>query len=72
MKIAHIGLASYFTEGMSYQDNQLSGQNARDGHQVLVVSNAAKYVDGKVVETGYEDRFLENGVLWCGCRSVRF
>ena len=62
MKIAHIGLASYFTEGMSYQDNQLSGQNARDGHEVLVVSNAAKYVDGKVVETGYEDRLLENGV----------
>lgn len=62
MKIAHIGLASYFTEGMSYQDNQLSDQNALDGHEVLVVSNAAKYVDGKVVETGYEDRFLENGI----------
>lgn len=62
MKIAHIGLASYFTERMSYQDNQLSDQNARDGHEVLVVSNAAKYVDGKVVETGYEDRCLENGV----------
>ena len=62
MKIAHIGLASYFTERMSYQDNQLSDQNARDGHEVLVVSNAAKYVDGKVVETGYEDRYLENGV----------
>lgn len=62
MRIAHICLASYFTEHMTYQDNQLSGQNVLDGHDVLVVSNAAKYVDGKVVETGFEDRILENGV----------
>lgn len=62
MKIAHIGLASFFTEHMAYQDNQLSNQNALDGHAVLVVSNASKYADGKVVDTGYEDRILENGV----------
>ena len=24
MKIAHIGLAAYYTEGMTYQDNQLA------------------------------------------------
>lgn len=62
MKIAHICLASFFTENMTYQDNQLSGQNVLDGHEVLVVSNASKYVGGKVVDTGYEDRYLENGV----------
>jgi len=62
VRIAHIGLASFFTEHMTYQDNQLSGQNALDGHEVLVVSNASKYVDGKVVDTGYEDRCLGNGV----------
>jgi len=62
VKIAHIGLASFFTEHMAYQDNQLSNQNALDGHAVLVVSNASKYADGKVVDTGYEDRILENGV----------
>ena len=39
MKIVHIGLASYFTENMTYQDNQLSNQNVLDGHEVLVVSN---------------------------------
>lgn len=66
MKIAHIGLAAYYTEGMTYQDNQLAEQNARDGHEVLYISNAAKYVDGKVVETGYEDKVLE-----CGVRLVR-
>lgn len=66
MKIAHIGLASFYTDGMTYQDNMLVEQNARDGHEVLYVSNAAKYESGKVVETGYED-----SVLPCGARLVR-
>lgn len=61
MKIAHIGLASFFTEGMSYQDNQLTGQNVLDGHEVLIISNASKYDGGRVVDTGYEDICLENG-----------
>ena len=62
MKIAHIGLAAYYTEGMTYQDNQLSEQNARDGHEVLYISNAAKYVNGEIVDTGYEDSLLSSGV----------
>ena len=62
MKIAHIGLASYFTENMTYQDNQLTNQNVLDGHEVLMISNASKYEGGKVVETGYEDFYLQNGV----------
>lgn len=66
MKIAHIGLASFYTDGMTYQDNLLSQQNVRDGHEVLYVANAAKYVNGKVIETGYED-----SVLPCGVRLVR-
>lgn len=66
MRIAHIGLASFYTDGMTYQDNMLAEQNARDGHDVLYVSNAAKYENGKVVQTGYEDT-----VLPCGVRLVR-
>lgn len=62
MRIAHIGLTCSFTEHMTYQDNQLSHQNALDGHDVLVVSNASKYVDGKLVDTGYEALRLEDGV----------
>ena len=61
MKIAHIGLAAFYTEGMTYQDNQLAEQNARDGHQVMYISNAAKYENGVIVETGYEDTVLESG-----------
>ena len=62
MRIAHIGLASYFTENMGYQDDCLAHQNALDGHEVLYISNAAKYVDGKIVQTGREDYVLEDGV----------
>ena len=62
MKIAHIGLACFFTEGMTYQDNYLSHYNALDGNEVLYVSNAAKYENGAVVPTGYEDKRLPDGV----------
>ncbi len=62
MKIAHIGLAACYTEGMTYQDNQLAEQNARDRHKVMYISNAAKYENGAIVETGYEDVLLPGGV----------
>ncbi len=62
MRIAHIGLASYFTEDMKYQDNELAEQNVRDGHQVLYISNAEKYADGRIVPTGCEYKKLANGV----------
>lgn len=62
MKIVHVGLASFYTEGMTYQDNQLSEQNVRDGHQVMYIANAAKYVNGEIVDTGYEDTVLSSGV----------
>lgn len=62
MKIAHIGLACYFTEGMTYQDNYLSHQNAMDGHEVLYISNTGKYENGQVVPTRCEDKLLSDGV----------
>lgn len=62
MRILHIGLAACFTEGMTYQDNQLSHQNVLDGHEVLYISNAQKYVNGVLVNTGYENVVLDDGV----------
>lgn len=62
MKIAHVGLACFFTEGMTYQDNQLTQQNVADDHEVLYISNAAKYVNGEIVDTGYEDVVLPDGM----------
>lgn len=62
MRIVHIGLASFFTENMTYQDNQLANINRQDGHEVTFISNAAKYRDGTIVETEMEDEFLSNGI----------
>lgn len=62
MKIVHIELAGSFTEGMTYQGNQLSYQNIIDGHSVLFISNAHKYENGKLVSTDYEDYILDYGM----------
>lgn len=66
MKILHIGLASYFTEGMTYQDNELVKQNCLDGHEVMYISNAYKYQEGKIVETNAEKVQLQ-----CGATLIR-
>ncbi len=62
MRIVHIALASSFTEGLSYQDNLLSSQNAQDGHNVTVITNCRKYEKGIFVFTEPEDRIMTNGV----------
>lgn len=60
MKIAHICLASYYTEGMTYQDNILPEINSQDGHEVIIVSNAQKYDSGKIVDTKEETKVLNS------------
>ena len=65
MKIAHIGLASHYTDGMTYQDNMLSEQNVRDGHDVLYISDAQRFENGTLISVGYQD-----SVLPCGVRLV--
>ena len=57
---------------MKYQDNQLSHQNALDGHTVTYISNAQKYVDGKIVNTGYEKKTLNDGVCLIRLPYVSF
>lgn len=60
MKIAHICLASYYTEGITYQDNILPEINSQDGHEVIIVSNAQKYDSGKIVNTEEETKVLNS------------
>lgn len=67
MKIMHICLASHYTEGMTYQDNQLSDQNSRDGHEVVVISDCYSFEGAEIKERPEEDRLLASGV-----RLVRF
>jgi len=51
VKIVHICLAASYTDGLKYQDNMLAEQNARDGHDVIVISNCDHYVDGVLTKT---------------------
>lgn len=62
MKILHICLASAFTEGMTYQDNLIAAQNAKDGHNVILISDCHKYIDGTMVYTPPEDSVLSDGI----------
>ncbi|WP_088052517.1 glycosyltransferase [Virgibacillus dakarensis] len=62
MKIILVGLATRFTEGMTYQDNLLANQLRTDGNEVIVISDCYKYDNGSVVKTEEEDRILDNGI----------
>jgi glycosyltransferase involved in cell wall biosynthesis len=61
MKIAHICLASAFTEGMGYQENLLVDINRIDLHDVLVVSDCKQFEGSRIVDTPPEDRVMDNG-----------
>ncbi len=62
MKIIHVCLASHYTEGMTYQDNQLADQNAADGHEVVVLSDCYRYTGHSLEEVDEEDVILSSGV----------
>lgn len=62
MNILHVTIASHYTENMTYQDNQLSDQNALDGHIVTVISDCFKFEGSRLIKTPEEDRILSNGV----------
>ncbi|MCF5890280.1 glycosyltransferase family 4 protein [Aeromonas veronii] len=61
-KILHVCLASHYTVGMTYQDNQLSDQNAADGHEVVVISDCYRFAGHMLEEVEEEDIFLSSGV----------
>lgn len=63
MKILHIHLNGPFTENWSYQENHLSDEHARMGHEVTVITTQYTYNEkGVVVETATEDKIIGNGV----------
>jgi glycosyltransferase involved in cell wall biosynthesis len=62
MKILHVCLASHYTMGMTYQDNQLSDQNAADGHEVVVISDCYRFTGHILEEVEEEDVFVSSGV----------
>ncbi|MBP6688406.1 MAG: glycosyltransferase family 4 protein [Hyphomonadaceae bacterium] len=62
LRIAHICLASSYTEGMNYQDNILPAQNRADGHEVLVVADCTCYSNGKKITVSALNKTLDDGV----------
>lgn len=62
LRIAHICLASSYTEGMLYQDNIIPKINADDGHNVLIVADCTCYVGGKITETPEVDKQLQDNI----------
>jgi len=62
LNIVFVGLASNYTPGMSYQDNELVRQTLMDGHRVTYISAPTKYVDGVLVDTEPEDTVLPDGL----------
>ncbi|MBR0599527.1 glycosyltransferase [Sinanaerobacter chloroacetimidivorans] len=61
MNILHIALASAFTEGMTYQENFLIEQNLIDGHNVTIITDCHKFVNGKMVICEEEYSKMRNG-----------
>lgn len=62
MKVLHIGLLSHFTDGMTYQDNILADINAKDGHDVLFITDTNAYLNGELQPVPEEDVILSDGV----------
>lgn len=62
MKILFIGLASHYTEGMTYQDNMLAEQCIQDGHEVYYISDIERFQNGKLVRGEAGRQKLSDGV----------
>ena len=62
MKILHVCLSSHYTEGMTYQDNQLPDQNAKDGHNVVVVSDCYIHEGSDLTKVEEEYKVMPSGV----------
>ena len=61
MRILHLALASHFTIGMLYQENQMIDCQRADGHEVLLITDRWHYENGELVKGPEEDTIMENG-----------
>lgn len=70
MRVLFIALGSNFTEGMTYQENLLAKQVRADGHEVTILADCYKFINGTLTKTNEEDRLLDNGI-WLIRKSYR-
>mgnify|MGYP002621643590 CR=1 FL=1 len=61
MKILHLALASHFTIGMLYQENQMIDCQRADGHDVTIITDRWHYEQGELVKGPEEDTIMDNG-----------
>lgn len=62
MKILFVGLNSYYTESLNYQDNAFCKVFIEKGYEVAFISNPEAYVNGVITYVGASESIVENGV----------
>lgn len=62
MVILFIGLASAYTDGMTYQDQMLVTECIKSGHEVYYISDAHEFANGKLQTVEAQERVLSNGL----------
>ena len=63
MKVLHFDNTGTFNENMSYQENMIPEYNAKDGHQVVILTSCFEYDNYGVVRfTPPTDKIMNNGV----------
>lgn len=60
MKILHICLCGYYSEGWSYQDNLLAEQNLLDNHEVHVITSQYVRTTGNKIEKVQSHRYTDD------------
>lgn len=62
MRILHISLASYYVEGMFYQENNLVRHQIEDDHEITVITSVFYWENGEIVRGEPCDRPSEYGI----------
>ena len=63
MKILHLMLEGSYTDGFGYQDNLLSIQNAKDGHEVKIITSTQSISEaGGIIYVNPSSYINEDGI----------
>lgn len=62
MRILHIIPGDNFTEGMAYKDNFLAAINIEDGHEAMILSSCATWIDSEIEYIQPCDYIMNDGV----------
>lgn len=63
MRFLHIQFTSQFTEGLTYQENQLPSEMVKLGHEVHYWGTCTAIIDSELRQVLPEERVMDNGVI---------